>query len=62
MKNYRIALAQINPVVGDLKNNYTKIVNYIKKFNKKTDLIVFPELCLAGYPPEDLILRETCVR
>jgi len=59
MKNYRIALAQINPVVGDLKNNYTKIVNYIKKFNKKTDLIVFPELCLAGYPPEDLILRDS---
>ena len=59
MINYKIALAQINPVVGDLYNNTKKIVKIINKFKHKADLLVFPELCLVGYPPEDLILRRS---
>ena len=58
MKSYRIALAQINPSVGDLKNNTKKIIKLINEFKEKADLLVFPELCLVGYPPEDLILRK----
>ena len=58
MKSYRIALAQINPSVGDLENNTKKIINLINKFKEKADLLVFPELCIVGYPPEDLILRK----
>jgi NAD+ synthase (glutamine-hydrolysing) len=55
----RIALAQINPCVGDLRANTDKIVFYIKKAKKKgVDLIVFPELSLLGYPPEDLLLKS----
>lgn len=58
MSKIRISLAQINPVVGDIKRNYKKIMSLVKKFASKTDLIVFPEMSLVGYPPEDLVLRE----
>ena len=59
MKKYKIALAQINPVLGNLDYNKKVILKIIKRTAKKADLIVFPELCLVGYPPEDLILRKT---
>jgi NAD+ synthase (glutamine-hydrolysing) len=58
LKRLRIALAQINPVVGDLTGNARKIVSYIKKARrKKADIIAFPELTVTGYPPEDLLLK-----
>ena len=53
----RILLAQINPTVGDLKGNTAKILKGIAKGKEESvDLIVFPELCLSGYPPEDFLL------
>ena len=58
MTSYRIVLAQINPSVGDLENNTKKIIKLINKFKEKADLLVFSELCIVGYPPEDLILRK----
>ena len=55
---FKIGLAQINPCVGNLEKNYQKILTYIAKAKKeKVDLIVFPELSLVGYPPEDLLLK-----
>jgi NAD+ synthase (glutamine-hydrolysing) len=58
MKTIRIALAQMNPTVGDLHGNTGKILGYIKKARKqKADLIAFPELAITGYPPEDLVLK-----
>lgn len=54
----RIALAQINPTVGNLEGNAKKIIQGIKKaVEQKADLIVFPELALTGYPPEDLLFK-----
>jgi NAD+ synthase (glutamine-hydrolysing) len=54
----KIALAQINPTVGDFSGNTEKIVNYIKKARDKgVDLIIFPELALSGYPPKDLLFK-----
>lgn len=54
----RIALAQINICVGDIANN-TKLI--IEKINtareQKADMVIFPELAVCGYPPEDLLLR-----
>jgi len=62
MRNLRIALAQINPVVGDLDYNFKKIVDGIKKAEEvKADLVCFPELALSGYPPEDLLLKPQFV-
>jgi NAD+ synthase (glutamine-hydrolysing) len=54
----RVALAQINPTVGDLNGNTEKIISYIKKARRvKADIVVFPELAVTGYPPEDLLLK-----
>lgn len=52
----KIALAQINPVVGDLEGNQAKILRYARRARERgADLVVFPELCVTGYPPEDLL-------
>ena len=54
----RIALAQINPTVGDLPGNRDKITRFIKVAEEKgADILVFPEMSLTGYPPEDLLLK-----
>ena len=54
----RIALAQINPTVGDIAGNARKIQDYIVRAkNAGADLVVFPELCIIGYPPKDLLLK-----
>ncbi len=53
----KIQLAQIDPTVGDLKGNRDKIIEQIRSAKKRgADLVVFPELALTGYPPEDLLL------
>ncbi len=55
----KIALAQINAVVGDIKGNTGKIVEYcLKASSKGADIAVFPEMSLTGYPPEDLLFRD----
>jgi NAD+ synthase (glutamine-hydrolysing) len=59
----RIALAQINPVVGGLPENTKKIIHYIKKARESgADMVVFPELAVTGYPPEDLLLKPQFIR
>lgn len=58
--NLRIALAQINCTVGDLGGNTAKIINYIESGKKAgADIVVFPELAITGYPPEDLLLKPS---
>ena len=51
-----IALAQVNPVVGDVSGNAAK-VRAVRAQASDADLILFPELFIAGYPPEDLVLK-----
>src|SRR5215204_7148723 len=51
-----IALAQLNPVVGDVAGNAAK-VRAARATAMDADLILFPELFVAGYPPEDLVLK-----
>jgi NAD+ synthase (glutamine-hydrolysing) len=59
----RIALAQINVVVGDLDDNRARILERLAEARAAgTDLVVFPELATTGYPPEDLLLRPAFVR
>src|SRR5919198_3053292 len=54
----RVAMAQINPTVGDLQGNAGKIADYTARAREEgAALVVFPELCLTGYPPEDLLLK-----
>ncbi len=55
----KIAIAQINPTLGDLSANAQLILKNITAAQKQAvDLVVFPELALCGYPPEDLLLKE----
>lgn len=55
----RIALAQINPHVGALQENIERIVQFAQQAEaQQADLVLFPELSLTGYPPEDLLLRH----
>ncbi|MDX6465180.1 MAG: hypothetical protein QOI27_220, partial [Gaiellaceae bacterium] len=59
----RLALAQINPIVGDLDGNRALIVERIADAKREgADLVVFPELATTGYPPEDLLLRPGFLR
>lgn len=58
MNTIRVALAQINPTVGDLEGNSRQILDYIGRARAAgADLVAFPELALTGYPPEDLLLK-----
>ena len=54
----RVALCQLDPVVGDLGGNVERIVNALGRAEEGgADLAVFPELAITGYPPEDLLLK-----
>jgi len=62
MPSLRIALAQINCTVGDLKGNAKKIQEWIRRAEKSgADIVAFPELAITGYPPEDLLLRHSFI-
>jgi NAD+ synthase (glutamine-hydrolysing) len=59
----RLALAQINTVVGDLDGNRDRILARLEEARKAgADLVLFPELAVTGYPPEDLLLRPGFIR
>ncbi len=54
----RLAMAQINVVVGDIDGNAQKVVEWIDRArDMDADIVTFPELALTGYPPEDLLLK-----
>ncbi|MBI2812287.1 MAG: NAD(+) synthase, partial [Candidatus Melainabacteria bacterium] len=58
----RILTAQLNPTIGDLEGNLRKILQSIEHARaKKADLVLFAELALCGYPPEDLLLHPSFV-
>ena len=55
----RIVMAQINSTLGDLEGNVSKIKNFlVEAKNCGADLVVFPELAVTGYPPQDLLLEN----
>ena len=59
----RLALAQINAVVGDLDGNRERILAALSDArSEKADVVLLPELAVTGYPPEDLLLRPSFVR
>jgi NAD+ synthase (glutamine-hydrolysing) len=63
MKTLRLALAQIDLTVGDLDGNTDKIIDHIRRAKEHSaDLVVFPELSVTGYPPEDLLLKPRFIR
>ncbi|AHE67481.1 NAD+ synthase [Legionella oakridgensis] len=57
-----LLMAQINPTVGAITANTEKIINVIQTHQEHHDVIVFPELTITGYPPEDLLFRHELYR
>lgn len=58
----KIALAQINPIIGDFNHNFAKIQHFAAKaIELSCDLVVFSELTITGYPPRDLLERKDFV-
>ena len=59
-KTLRIVMGQLNFLVGDIRGNCQRIIQAAIDANTvhNADIIVFPELALTGYPPEDLLLRN----
>lgn len=63
MRKLRLALAQINSIVGDFEGNLRKITERIDEARALgVDIIAFPELALCGYPPEDLLLKPSFIQ
>ncbi|HLO10038.1 MAG TPA: nitrilase-related carbon-nitrogen hydrolase, partial [Desulfobacteria bacterium] len=61
-KPFRLALAQVNATVGDIAGNVRKVVFFCDRAREAgATLVVFPEMVLPGYPPEDLLLRASFV-
>jgi len=61
-KPLRLALAQVNATVGDIAGNVRKILSFCDKAREAgAHLVVFPEMAIPGYPPEDLLLRASFV-
>ncbi len=58
-----VSIAQINPIVGSFKQNLQMIADAIESArNDAADVVIFPELALTGYPPEDLLFRPTFIK
>ena len=57
-KKLKIALAQLNPLVGDVSGNIDKLISIRSGLGEDVDILVAPELYVSGYPIDDLVLRE----
>ena len=63
MRSFRLAMAQMNPTVGDLAGNTSAILRFIQEARDlEADLVVFPEMALTGYPPEDLLFKPQFIK
>lgn len=62
LEGLTIAIAQINPVLGDIGRNSRLIHETITQIGRDADIIVFPELVICGYPPEDLAIKKSFVQ
>lgn len=58
----KVTIAQLNPTVGDIEGNLRKIIEILANLNGKTDLLIFPELYIVGYPPQDLLERAWFIK
>ena len=53
----KIKLAQLNPIIGDIEGNLNKLQQTVSELENGTDLVIFSELFLTGYPPRDLLVK-----
>lgn len=57
----KIAICQIDPIVGDIEGNTKKLENIVSQYCDNIDLVVFPELYITGYPPRDLLEKRSFI-
>ncbi|WP_354190426.1 NAD+ synthase [Bartonella silvatica] len=61
--DFRVAIAQLNPVVGDIEGNFSlAVMAYQKAKEVGADLVLFSELFISAYPPEDLVLKPSFIK
>jgi NAD+ synthase (glutamine-hydrolysing) len=59
----KVAMAQINPIVGDIKGNLAKVLERIKESKEQgADIVAFPEMVITGYPPQDLLHERAFIK
>ena len=61
MQDLTLVMAQLDPLVGDIPGNAERAIEAVReaRIEHGADIVVFPELFLSGYPPEDLLLRPS---
>ncbi|MBN1492879.1 MAG: NAD+ synthase [Candidatus Omnitrophica bacterium] len=55
----KITIAQLNPIIGDVPGNCERLLDLVAEHSRTSELIIFPELFLVGYPPRDLLKNKT---
>ncbi|MFQ5952193.1 MAG: NAD+ synthase [Candidatus Omnitrophota bacterium] len=58
----KVTIAQLNPTIGDISGNLSKMTDLLARYGSKTDLVVFSELFLTGYPPKDLLEKPWFIK
>ncbi|TDO83493.1 NAD+ synthase (glutamine-hydrolysing) [Halanaerobium saccharolyticum] len=58
----KIKIAQLNPIIGDIEGNLNKLQQTVSELEKGTDLVIFSELFLTGYPPRDLLVKPWFIK
>ncbi|RAK09344.1 NAD+ synthase (glutamine-hydrolysing) [Halanaerobium saccharolyticum] len=58
----KIKIAQLNPIIGDIEGNLNKLQQTVSKLENGTDLVIFSELFLTGYPPRDLLVKPWFIK
>ena len=62
-QDINVAVCQINPILGDFNNNLKKISsNYLEAVKKGADIVIFPEMSITGYPPQDLLSNNKFIK
>src|SRR5690554_1570076 len=62
-RKLRVVMAQLDFLVGDIPGNTERVLKAAQQAQElhQADIVLFPELCLTGYPPEDLLLRRVWI-
>ena len=59
-KSIKVGICQVNPILGNFDYNYQKLLdNYNQAIDKGANLVIFPEMVVTGYPPQDLLFSKS---
>ena len=62
-KSIKVGICQVNPILGNFDYNYQKLLdNYNQAIDKGANLVIFPEMVVTGYPPQDLLFSKSFIK